>query len=162
MPEHSAASDVEMVLPFHRAWASGKSAGSGQGSWPNRTPFRLAAAMPSACRFRIFFRSFSAIEQIGIDIVFNFNADAPLTLRNQRGCSLGSGAGSRFRDSRSHPAFSLWTCSKGDLKNRIGRKYVILVLSAAGFPCSGDQSRSMFMMQSAGLQPFEPGLMLRR
>jgi len=59
------------------------------------------------------FARLPALEQICIEIVFNFNADAALTLRKKRGFSLGSGAGSRSRDYQSNPTFLMWNCSGG-------------------------------------------------
>ena len=51
------------------------------------------------------FRLVLLLERIRIEIVFNFNADAALTLRKKRGFSVCSVAGSRSRDYQSNPHF---------------------------------------------------------
>ena len=58
---HPRAAAVPVISPFsQRRYTSSKFPGKGFGGRPKRTPFAFAAAIPSACRWRILIRSFSA------------------------------------------------------------------------------------------------------
>lgn len=61
MPLRCSASENRICLPSHSETIIGKSSGAEIFGRPKRTPFALAAAIPSACRFRMFSRSFCAI-----------------------------------------------------------------------------------------------------
>lgn len=58
MPVRFVASVMEIFPCFQSRKISEKFFGNGCGFGPNFTPFRLATAIPSACRLRIFSRSF--------------------------------------------------------------------------------------------------------
>ena len=58
------AASASVIFPSdHNRKICGNSAGSGLGGRPKRTPFLFAAAIPSACRFRMFSRSFCATKE---------------------------------------------------------------------------------------------------
>lgn len=54
MPQRLAASEVLILPSFHSAYTREKQEGRGLGSLPKLMPLVFAAAMPSACRLRMF------------------------------------------------------------------------------------------------------------